>query len=221
MDVRTDGHAAAHSAIDAMMMERCIRLSAKATQSGELPFASLICKGNELVVETTNLVMRDGDVTRHAEIVAMSETQKTLGRRDLADCTLYTTVEPCAMCSYALRETRIARVIYSIKSPMMGGLSKWNVLRDLELSQAMPEVFGPVPEVIAGLLRREAENVWSKWNPFYWSAIRLGGYLGGDPQNGCEHLPAIPERHGLLRRLFTRHSRKASKFGTKGRALDY
>jgi tRNA(adenine34) deaminase len=221
MDVRTDAHATTHSAVDAMMMERCIRLSAKATQSGELPFASLICKGNELVVETTNLVARDGDVTRHAEIVAMSEAQKTLGRRDLADCTLYTTVEPCAMCSYAIRETRIARVIYSIKSPMMGGLSKWNVLRDPELSQAMPEVFGPVPEVIAGLLRSEAENVWSKWNPFYWSAIRLGGYLGGDPQNGCEHLPAIPQRYGLLRRLFARHSRKASKFGTKGRALDY
>ena len=165
MDARTDGHDAPQSAIDVMMMERCIRLSANATQSGELPFASLICRGNELVVETTNRVARDGDVTRHAELIAISEAQKVLGRRDLADCTLYTTVEPCAMCSYAIRETRIARVIYSIKSPVMGGLSKWNVLRDPELSQAMPEVFGAVPEVIAGLLRHEAEKVWSKWNP--------------------------------------------------------
>jgi hypothetical protein len=42
---------------------------------------------------------------------------------------------------------------------MMGGLSKWNALRDSELSKAMPEAFGPVPEVIAGLSRREAEKV--------------------------------------------------------------
>lgn len=206
MDARTDGHDAPQSAIDVMMMERCIRLSANATQSGELPFASLICRGNEPVVETTNRVARDGDVTRHAELIAISEAQKVLGRRDLADCTLYTTVEPCAMCSYAIRETRIARVIYSIKSPVMGGLSKWNVLRDRELSQAMPEVFGAVPEVIAGLLRHEAEKVWSKWNPVFWSAIRLGGYLGGDLQNGCEHLHAIPARRSLLRRLFTLHN---------------
>jgi len=96
MDARTDGHDAPQSAIDVMMMERCIRLSANATQSGELPFASLICRGNELVLETTNRVARDGDVTRHAELIAISEAQKVLGRRDLADCTLYTTVEPCA-----------------------------------------------------------------------------------------------------------------------------
>jgi len=73
MDARTDGHDAPQSAIDAMMMERCVRLSANATQSGELPFASLIGRGNELVVETTNRVARDGDVTRHAELIAISE----------------------------------------------------------------------------------------------------------------------------------------------------
>lgn len=47
------------------------------------------------------------------------------------------------MCSFAIRETRIGRVVFSIKSPMMGGLSKWNVLRGTEASHALPEVFGP------------------------------------------------------------------------------
>ena len=85
MDARTDGHDAPQSAIDVMMMERCVRLSANATQSGELPFASLICRGNELVVETTNRVARDGDVTRHAELIAISEAQKACERtRDAA-----------------------------------------------------------------------------------------------------------------------------------------
>ena len=64
------------------------------------------------------------------------------------------------MCAFAARETRIGRVVFAIKSPMMGGVSKWNVLRDTELSNAMPEVFGPVPEVVAGLLQEEAERIW-------------------------------------------------------------
>jgi tRNA(adenine34) deaminase len=199
-------------AFDSEMMDRCIGLSETSTQNGELPFAALICRGHDVVVETINRVVKDADVTRHAELVAMSEAQKILGRRDLADCTLYTTVEPCAMCSFALRETRIGRVVFAIKSPVMGGVSKWNVLRDAKLSEALPEVFGPIPEVIAGLSRRKAENVWSKWNPLFWSAIKFRGYLGGEPENenDCERLPAVPERRSLLRRLFNLHKRDAA-----------
>jgi len=205
MVAKTDGQNAGLSAIDAEMMQRCIRLSATAAQCGELPFAALVCRGDDIVTEATNQVVHDGDITRHAELVAVSEAQKILQRRDLSDCTLYTTVEPCAMCSYAIRETRIGRVVFSIKSPIMGGISKWNVLRDAEISRALPEVFGSVPEVIAGLARREAEKVWSKWNPLFWSVIKLRGYLGGDAR---EHLPAIPERRSLLRRLFSPHNRR-------------
>jgi tRNA(adenine34) deaminase len=206
MIANSDGNGRNHSATDAAMMERCIRLAEDAIQCGELPFATLICKGSDVVVATINQVVQNADVTRHAELIALSEAQITLGTKDLSACTLYTTVEPCAMCSFAIRETRIGRVVFSIKSPMMGGLSKWNVLRDTEVSHALPEVFGSVPEVIAGLLRQEAEAVWSKWNPVFWSAIKLGGYLGGNTENSCEHLPSIPERRGLLRRLCAPHS---------------
>ena len=208
MTAKSDGNGEDRSAIDAGMMERCIRLSATAVRREELPFAAIICKGTDVVVETTNQVVQDADVTRHAELVAISEAQKILGRKDLSDCTLYTTVEPCAMCSFAIRETRISRVVFSIRSPMMGGLSKWNVLRDTELSHALPEVFGCVPEVIAGLLRQEAEDVWWNWNPLVWSAIKLRGYLGGNSPMSCEHLQSIPERRSLLRRLFDLHSHR-------------
>jgi len=204
MDAKTDSQDAGHSAVDAEMMQRCIGLSATATQHGELPFASLVCRGHDILVETTNQVVRDGDITRHAELIAISEAQKILKRKDLGDCTLYTTVEPCAMCSYAIREARISRIVFSIRSPVMGGMSKWNVLRDAEISRQLPEVFGSVPEVIAGLSRQEAEKVWSRWNPFFWSAMKFRGYLGGDVH---EHLPAVRERRSLLRRLFSLHSR--------------
>jgi tRNA(Arg) A34 adenosine deaminase TadA len=98
MDARTDGHDAPQSAIDVMMMERCVRLSANATQSGELPFASLICRGNELVVETTNRVARDGDVTRHAGIlpIARFTPQSSLAR--------------CARTPFGKRELRVSSI---------------------------------------------------------------------------------------------------------------
>ena len=144
MDQKTDGPHGRSAAIDQMMMERCIRLSAKGIEQGELPFAGLICRDDDVLVETPNQVSASGDITRHAEMVAMSKAQEILGRKDLSDCTLYSTVKPCAMCAFAAREIRIGRVAFAIRSPMMGGLSKWNVLRDTALSSAMPEVFEAV-----------------------------------------------------------------------------
>ena len=108
------------AAIDTAMMERCIRLSATAAQDGEFPFASLISRGDEIIVEITNQVAKSADVTRHAELKAVSEAQIKLGTKNLSDCTLYSNVEPCAMCSFPIRETRIGRVIFAISSPMMG-----------------------------------------------------------------------------------------------------
>ena len=57
-------------------------------------------------------------------------------------CTLYSNVEPCAMCSYCIRETRIRKVVYAIRSPIMGGHSKWRILQDPQISSVIPEVFG-------------------------------------------------------------------------------
>ena len=79
------------------------------------------------------------------------------------------------MCAFPIRETGIARVVYAVSSPMMGGFSKWNVLSDNEISNVMPEVFGDIPEVSAGLLIVEAAAVWRDWNPLVWLAIRFRG----------------------------------------------
>ena len=106
---------------DIVMMERCIALAKTGTQRGEFPFACVIVKDGEVVAEATNHVAQDGDVTRHAELVAVSRAQKALGSKDPSGCTLYTTVEPCAMCSFPIRETRISRVVYGIGSRLMGG----------------------------------------------------------------------------------------------------
>jgi tRNA(adenine34) deaminase len=201
------------TAIDLAMMERCIALSATAIRNGEFPFASLICKGAEIVVEVTNQVARNSDVTRHAELLAVSQAQAILGRKNLSDCSIYSNVEPCVMCSFPIRETRIGRVVFAIASPKMGGLSRWNVLRDADLARAMPEAFGPAPEVISGLMRREAARVWWTWNPLIWAIIRGRGCFGPpeDDAAPCQHLEAAADRGGLLRRLLAlRHDHRST-----------
>src|SRR3954469_6131836 len=75
-------------AFDAAMMERCIRLSEEAVRQGEYPFAAIICRDGEVLVEATNRVRRDQDVSRHAEIVALSEAQKLLGSSNFDGCML-------------------------------------------------------------------------------------------------------------------------------------
>jgi len=162
-------------AFDAAMMERCIRLSEEAVRQGEYPFAAIICRDGEVLIEATNRVRRDQDVSRHAEIVALSEAQKLLGSSNFDGCTLYSNVEPCPMCAFMVRETRIRRVVFSLKSPIMGGYSRWDILSDRGLSSRMPELFGTCPEVTAGVLAQDAARVWRRWNLIAWNVIRLRG----------------------------------------------
>jgi tRNA(adenine34) deaminase len=130
-----------------------------------------------VIAEATNRVVRDGDATRHAELIALSLAQRKLGGRSLAGCTLYSTVEPCAMCAFPVRETGVGRVVYALGSPVMGGRSKWDVLGDHELSNLMPQAFGAAPEVLAGVLQQEAADLWRRWNPLVWEMARARGCL--------------------------------------------
>src|SRR5215216_3957528 len=160
------------SDIDLKMMRRCVELSADAVRAHELPFSCVICRDGQVIVETTNRVARDADVTRHAEIIAISQAQRILGRKDLSDCTLYSNVEPCPMCSFMIRETRIRRVVFSLKSPVMGGYSRWDILSDHGLSSRMPELFGPSPEIAAEVLTADAAKEWRRWSPIAWAVMR-------------------------------------------------
>jgi len=183
--------------VDLKLMARCIELSRLGTLEGEFPFAAVISKNGEIVAEATNRVVREGDVTRHAELIAMSKAQSSLGKGKLSGCTLYANMEPCAMCSFPIRESRISRVVFAIASPLMGGFSKWGIQGDREMSTDMPEAFAKPPEVVVGVMRQEAEQVWRKWNPLIWGIIRYRGCFGVDhdharPDSSASH-PGEPE----------------------------
>jgi tRNA(adenine34) deaminase len=167
---------------DRLMMARCIALSKASGKAGEYPYGAVICRGGQVVSESINRVTHDGDVTRHAEVVAISLAQKALRTVSLDDCEIYVNAEPCVFCCYAIREARMRRVVYGLSSPHMGGVSKWNVLGDEDLSNAMPEVFAPPPEIVSGFMADEVERSLIEWNPLI-AGIMIGrGLFGAAPR---------------------------------------
>ncbi len=162
------------------MMRRCVALAQSAGSRREYPFAAVIGRRGEFICESLNMVRNERDVTRHAEMVAISSAQKKLRSTSLDECTIYSTIEPCAMCSYAIRESRIGRVIFGLRSPVMGGNSRWNILTDAGLSSTLPEVFASTlpevfaspPDVLSGCLHHEIQKVFQKRNPFIWEFVK-------------------------------------------------
>jgi tRNA(adenine34) deaminase len=184
------------------MMERCIHLSKVSGKSGEYPYAAVICCNETIVSESINRVMHDGDVTRHAEVVAISKAQRKLGTVSLDDCEIYVNAEPCVFCCYAIRESRIRRVVYGLSSPHMGGVSRWNVLGDTGLSSAMPEVFAPPPEIVSGYMEREVERALTEWNPLMAEVIKERGLFGPKHRAVTKtRAPSMGVGSGVLRYL--------------------
>jgi len=168
-------------AIDREMMQRCIALSIRSGQEGEYPYGVVISRNGTVVAESINRVRHERDVTRHAEVVAISAAQKALGTVSLDDCTIYVSAESCAYCCYAIRESRIGRVVFGLRSPHMGGVSKWPILPDEDLSNTMPEVFAAPPEIIAGFMADEAEEALLKFNPVSGGVMKLRGLFVKGP----------------------------------------
>jgi tRNA(adenine34) deaminase len=162
----------ASEASDIAMMRRCIVLAQSAGSRGEYPFAAVIGRRGEFISESLNMVRNEGDVTRHAEMLAISSAQKKMRSTSLHECTIYSTIEPCAMCSYAIRESRIGRVIFGLRSPVMGGNSRWNILTDAGLSSTLPEVFAPPPDILPGCLHDEVQKVFQQQNPLIWEFMK-------------------------------------------------
>lgn len=175
-------------------MRRCIELSRTAIGEGEYPFGAVIAFNGQIMAEATNRQVRERDVSRHAEVIALSHAQKELTCEELSKATIYINVEPCAMCSYCIREACVGRVIFALSSPVMGGFSKWNILRDQGFSRRVP-LFGPPPEVVRGLLEQEAQQVWLDWNPVAAELAKLRGILTAQPvqTQKVKRLPAEPE----------------------------
>jgi len=121
-----------------------------AERDGEVPIGAIITLNGEIVARGQNRVLRDHDPTAHAEIVALRHAARTLANYRLPPgCTLYVTLEPCAMCAGAILHARVSRLVYAAPDPKAGACG--SVLSVLNHPQLNHQV-----EVTSGLLAGEA-----------------------------------------------------------------
>jgi tRNA(adenine34) deaminase len=141
---------------DEIWLRLAIAQAELAQAAGEVPIGAVIVGPDAAVLGCgQNRVIRDHDPTAHAEIVAMREAGQTLGNYRLTDCTLYVTLEPCAMCAGAMIHARIARLVFGALDPKAGAvLSVLPVLNHPQLNHRIELTSGLLVEECGGLLRR-------------------------------------------------------------------
>src|SRR5271163_5250978 len=98
-------------------MQEALAEAESAAAAGEVPVGAIVLLNGEIIGRGQNRVLRDSDPTAHAEIVALREAGLALKNYRLEDCTLYATLEPCAMCAGAILHARIARLVYAAPDP--------------------------------------------------------------------------------------------------------
>lgn len=136
-------------------MQQCLQLAETALQQGNIPVGSLLVRADQVVAAASELLPTGLDITAHAEVLAIRLACERLGTLDLHDCTLYTTAEPCWMCSYAIRESRISQVVIGAATVDVGGIStRYPLLVDSTI-----KVWNAPPQVITGVLAAECQAV--------------------------------------------------------------
>ncbi len=127
-----------------------------AEQEGEVPVGAVVVYNNEIIGRGQNRVLRDSDPTAHAEIVALRAAGLALKNYRLTNCTLYVTLEPCAMCAGAILHARISRLVYAADDPKAGACG--SVLSVMNHPQLNHKV-----EVAPGLLAEECGPMLSNF----------------------------------------------------------
>jgi tRNA(adenine34) deaminase len=139
---------------DSDFMQLALDLAGEAANNGEVPVGAIIVKDGVVIGRGSNAPIQHHDPTAHAEIIAMREAAQHLGNYRLVDCTLYVTLEPCAMCSGAIQHARIAKLVFGAADPKTGACgSVINLMTEPKLNHHT--------EVIGGVLAEECGEVLS------------------------------------------------------------
>jgi tRNA(adenine34) deaminase len=138
---------------DVIYLQAAIAEARSAEHAGEVPIGAVIVHKGDIIARGQNRVLRDHDPTAHAEIVALRAAGRALENyrllnKDDEGCTLYVTLEPCAMCAGAILHARISRLVYAAPDPKAGACgSVLSVMNHPQLNHRV--------EVVSGLLAGE------------------------------------------------------------------
>lgn len=132
---------------DERFMQQAIGEAQLALQAGEVPIGAVVVCKNRIIARSHNLTETLTDVTAHAEMQAITAAANTLGGKYLTDCTLYVTVEPCAMCAGALGWAQVPRIVYGCADPKRG------------YQLFAPHALHPKANVTSGILETECRQL--------------------------------------------------------------
>lgn len=135
-------------------MEQALRLAERAYDEGEVPVGAVVVKDGQLIGKGYNQNETLADPTAHAEIIAITAAANALGDKRLEGCTLYVTLEPCAMCAGAIVLARIPTLVfgaYDAKAGACGTLR--NVVEDKRLNHTVHVIPGVLDAKSTGLLK--------------------------------------------------------------------
>jgi tRNA(adenine34) deaminase len=139
---------------DRQAMQAALAEARLAAESGEVPIGAVVVHKGAIIARGQNRVLRDIDPTAHAEIVALRAAAAALANYRLSGCTLYVTLEPCAMCAGAIVHARIDRLVFAAPDPKAGACgSVLSVVNHPQLNHQMLLEQGIAAEESAELLR--------------------------------------------------------------------
>lgn len=136
---------------DEKFMRMAIVEAERALTKGEVPIGAVVVVGDRIIGRGHNLVETLVDATAHAEMQAITAAAQTLGGKYLNQCTLYVTVEPCAMCAGAIAWSQVRRVVYGAGDDKRG------------YSTFSERIMHPKTEVVRGVLREECEALMTQF----------------------------------------------------------
>jgi tRNA(adenine34) deaminase len=141
---------------DERWMREALGLATEASAAGDVPVGAVIVRADAAIARAANRTVRDQDPTGHAELLAIRQASQAVGDWRLSGCTLYVTLEPCAMCAGAIVLARLDRVVFGAfddKAGMAGSVG--DLLRHPRLNHR--------PQVQAGVLEAETGDVLSEF----------------------------------------------------------
>jgi tRNA(adenine34) deaminase len=139
---------------DLEAMREALAEARKANAAGEVPIGAVIVCQGEMIARGQNSVIRTTDPTAHAEIVALRQAARTFGNYRLNGCSLFVTLEPCAMCAGAMVHARLDRLIYATADSKAGACgSVLSIINHPQLNHQMKLEQGMLADQSADLLR--------------------------------------------------------------------
>jgi len=152
--MRHGKQATANLAEDERFMRAALREAARAMKEEEVPVGAVVVHEGRILARAHNRSIHLNDPTAHAEILALRRAARKLGNYRLAGCSLYVTIEPCAMCAGAIVQARVQRVVFGTADPKAGaGGSVLPVLNHPKLNHRAEVRSGVLKEECASILR--------------------------------------------------------------------